>query len=179
MLPDFKNVDYLLKGSPVQQRGWRILQECNVLQKIEVFQPVLTGTLPLDLFIAGKSDLDIVCEASDLSLFANVVRSEFGHHEAFEITHKVLRATPSIVARFQYAEFFFELFCQVTAVEKQYAYRHLCAEYILLQRHGRALKEQVLALKQSGVKTEPAFAAALGLTGDPYEALLAFADEQA
>ncbi|HEY9045143.1 MAG TPA: DUF4269 domain-containing protein [Ohtaekwangia sp.] len=172
MLHDFKNVEYLLKGSLVQQRGWQILQECNVLKKLAAFHAVLTGTLPLDLFIAGKSDLDIVCFANDLSLFEQIVEHAFASYTAFEITRKNIRATPSVIARFQYQEFLFELFCQAIPVEKQYAFRHLCIEYSLLQHYGKPLKEQVLQLKQAGIKTEPAFAQALGLSGDPYESLL-------
>jgi hypothetical protein len=49
------------------------------------------------------------------------------------------------------------------------------AERRLLQLGGSAAREQVLALKQAGLKTEPAFAAWLRLSGDPYEALLALA----
>jgi ribosomal protein S18 acetylase RimI-like enzyme len=43
----------------------------------------------------------------------------------------------------------------------------------LLVLGGQALRARVHELKRGGMKTEPAFAHALGLTGDPYAALLA------
>ena len=42
----------------------------------------------------------------------------------------------------------------------------------LLAQHGEAFRQQIVSLKRQGYKTEPAFALALGLEGDPYLALL-------
>lgn len=55
---------------------------------------------------------------------------------------------------------------------QQGAFRHLVAEFALLQRYGDDLRKRIRALKVGGMKTEPAFAHALGLDGDPYVALL-------
>lgn len=65
-----------------------------------------------------------------------------------------------------------EFFVQDVPLREQRAFRHLVAEYLLLERHGMALRQQVREFKEFGVKTEPAFAQALGLPGDPYLALL-------
>nr|WP_249665381.1 DUF4269 domain-containing protein [Mucilaginibacter sp. Bleaf8] len=61
--------------------------------------------------------------------------------------------------------------------QQQSAYRHLLIEHYLLQLHGESLRKQVISLKNQGYKTEPAFAMALNLEGDPYLALLQLADE--
>ncbi len=42
----------------------------------------------------------------------------------------------------------------------------------LLELDDGRFRAAVIALKQSGLKTEPAFADLLGLAGDPYKALL-------
>jgi hypothetical protein len=62
-------------------------------------------------------------------------------------------------------------------VEKQRGWRHFAVERRLLTLGGADLTVAMLALRQQGMKTEPAFAAALRLRGDPYLALLDL-DEQ-
>ena len=47
-------------------------------------------------------------------------------------------------------------------------------EHRLLQERGEAFRRAIITLKQRGYKTEPAFAKALGLKGDPYLALLPY-----
>ena len=47
-------------------------------------------------------------------------------------------------------------------------------EHHILQQEGEDFKRKVVALKESGMKTEPAFAQLLGLDGDPYLALLEY-----
>ena len=53
-------------------------------------------------------------------------------------------------------------------------YLHMVIEYKILLQKGESFRQQVIALKQSGLKTEPAFAQLLGLPGNPYTALLEF-----
>jgi hypothetical protein len=57
-------------------------------------------------------------------------------------------------------------------VEQQRGWRHFVVERRLLALGGEDLQEAVLAQRRRGMKTEPAFAAALGLNDDPYLALL-------
>ena len=45
-------------------------------------------------------------------------------------------------------------------------------EHEILELKGPPFKAVILELKRAGLKTEPAFAKALGLTGNPYEELL-------
>lgn len=176
MLPDFKNIDYLQNGSQMQQLGWKILTDTNAVTKLKAFDAMLTGTLPLDLYLP-TSDLDIICYAEDLTQFEKYITQAFGMYTSFESSVKNIRETPSVIGRFRQNDFLFEIFAQAVPVCNQYAYRHLRVEYFLLVQHGESLRQQVLQLKQTGLKTEPAFAKALNLTGDPYEALLAFEDD--
>lgn len=173
MLLDFTNINYLLNGSPIQQQGWKILSDTNALAKLKAFDAILAGTLPLDLYLPD-SDLDIICYAEDLTHFEKYITQAFGMYSDYECTIKNIRQTPSVIGRFRYNDFLFEIFAQPVPIQNQYAYRHLRVEYFLLKQYGESLHKQVLALKQAGLKTEPAFAKALKLTGDPYEALLVF-----
>jgi hypothetical protein len=78
------------------------------------------------------------------------------------------------VANFFSDSFEIEIFGQPIPTKLQFAYRHLIVEHNLLNKYGEAFRQQILALKQQGHKTESAFAIALDLTGDPYKELLKF-----
>ncbi|HEX5657526.1 MAG TPA: DUF4269 domain-containing protein [Polyangiales bacterium] len=125
------------------------------------YKPTLVGTFPLGLQVEG-SDLDLVCEAHDLDAFERVV-SAFGAPQ---------RARDASVTRFAIAGVPVEVFAQPVPVTEQLAFRHMVIEGRLLMLFGEPLRAQVLALKRAGVKTEPAFAQVLGLSGDPYTELL-------
>jgi hypothetical protein len=71
-------------------------------------------------------------------------------------------------------DFEIELFGQQVPTTKQMAYRHLIVEHNLLLQHGEIFRQLIIELKKQGCKTEPAFAIALGLKGDPYMELLKF-----
>lgn len=65
-----------------------------------------------------------------------------------------------------------EVFCQPVPVHRQHAFRHMVVEGRLLCLSD-ALRPRVMELRRAGLKTEPAFARALGLAGDPHAAVLA------
>lgn len=67
-----------------------------------------------------------------------------------------------------------EIFGQPVPTKQQMGYRHLIAEHKLLMKHGETFRQKIIKLKKQGYKTEPAFAKALGLKGDPYLELLKF-----
>lgn len=69
-----------------------------------------------------------------------------------------------------------EIFAQSVPVRQQNAYRHMLVEWALLTHWGREGHKEIRRLKNKGMKTEPAFAYALGLKGDPYAELLKLAD---
>lgn len=176
MLPDFTNIDYLQNGSRFQQEGWKILSDTNALTELKAYGAILAGTLPLDLYLPN-SDLDIICYAENLTHFEEHITQAFGMYSDYQCIVKIIRETPSVIGRFRHNNFLFEIFAQPVPVQNQYAYRHLRVEYFLLEQYGDSLRRQVLQLKQAGLKTEPAFAKALNLAGDPYEALLAFEEK--
>lgn len=179
MLPDFENIAYLKSGSPIQLQAFNILSDSKILYHLEPFKPVLTGTIPLDLFIPNKSDLDIIIQSDRLQIMEQRLTDTFAKKKKLSTKLMMVRKRPTLVCRFLERDFQIEIFCQPVPVKQQLSYRHMVIEYWLLQTHGDRLKKKILELKKDGVKTEPAFAQVLNLEGDPYDALLRFEDDPA
>jgi ribosomal protein S18 acetylase RimI-like enzyme len=148
----------------------------RLFRALAPFHPTLIGTYPLGLAVDG-SDLDIACACDDLAAFERALRqtlSELG------ISPRLERLPlPALVAGFTLGEpasaggdLAIEIFAQPAPIAAQNGFRHMVIEGQLLILGGDALRARVHALKRSGIKTEPAFAQVLGLTGDPYAALL-------
>ena len=171
MLPHWQNIGYLQAGSSRQQAAYRILQRYALLPLLHAYKPILVGTFPLDIVIAS-SDLDIICEVHDFQAFGQLVAQHFGHCPAYATRHLQLGGLASLVISFQLDEMEVEVFGQPLATEQQNGYQHMVVEARLLAASGPVFKENIVRLKTQGLKTEPAFAALLGLPGDAYQALL-------
>jgi Domain of unknown function (DUF4269) len=174
MSKDFFDIEYLNHGSEVQKKGFAALKVTGILDILHEFDPVLAGTLPLDIFIQG-SDLDILCNAVDLSAFEHLLATHFSKNDDFTIHKTSVKGTKSVIVRFHAEDFDFEIFGQPIATRNQLAFRHLLIEDKILQMKGEEFKGKIIALKLSGIKTEPAFANLLNMEGDPYESLLSLA----
>ncbi len=136
---------------------------------------MFVGTIPIGVDVPG-SDIDIICEAADLEAFGRVVEEHHGRALGFQRRLTWAQRLPSCVCRFQHGRFELELFAQPLPVRHQAAYKHMMAEWRLLQAYGPRLRRAVRTRKRRGVKTEPAFAQALRMSGDAYIELLAVAD---
>lgn len=167
---DWRDPAYLAAGSPAQRAAARALAACAVLERLAPFDPVLAGTYPLDLAVEG-SDLDVLCHAPDLALFERAVREALGDRPGFRCERQPAGTTLAVVARFRSGRLPVEVFGQPLPIDRQRGYRHLLVEARLLARGGARLRRAVATLRRSGLKTEPAFARALGLEGDAYERL--------
>lgn len=73
----WKDVSYLKFGTERQKDAYASLREARVLDLLSNYDATLVGTIPLDIDLPG-SDLDIVCMASDLGVFAQTIKKHFG-----------------------------------------------------------------------------------------------------
>jgi hypothetical protein len=178
LLPDFENIAYLKSGSPIQLQVFNILTNSKILYHLQNFKPVLTGTLPLDLFIPGKSDLDIIIQSDRLQILEQTLLGLFANKKKLTTKFMMVRKRPTLLCRFIQQDFQIEIFCQPVPVKQQLAYRHMVIEHWLLSTRGASFKKKILELKANDVKTEPAFAQVLGLEGDPYDALLQYEQDE-
>ncbi|MDQ1163072.1 hypothetical protein QE422_003440 [Chryseobacterium sp. SORGH_AS 447] len=166
---DFTAIDYLKNGNDRQKRAYELLSKHLILEKLKEYSPVLAGTIPIEIDIE-ESDLDVICEVKDKAEFKRLltdVFSEFNIH----IEELVINGREVITGNFTVEEFPVEIFGQDQPVTEQNAYRHMIAEYRILQERGEDFKQEIIALKKQGFKTEPAFGQLLGLE-NPYEYLL-------
>ncbi len=170
---NFENIEYLHHGNDRQRQAYSILTNNQVLSKLKKFDPLLVGTIPIDIDIEN-SDLDIICSFSDKQEFQNSIIANFSKEKSFTIRENPYLETPAIVANFFLDGFEIEIFGQTTPTRHQLAYRHMIVEHNLLFQYGEVFRRQIIDLKREGYKTEQAFAKALNLSGNPYLELLKF-----
>lgn len=170
---DFRNISYLKDGSKVQKKVYRVLDNNEIFIKLKDFDPILTGTYPLQIN-TNSSDLDIICYWESEEDFEKMLIREFANENQFSVKRKYMDTHLSIIARFEMENFQFEIFGQNVPSEEQLSYRHMLIEYKLLESHGEEFRNKIIELKEHGYKTEPAFAKLLNIKGDPYLELLKY-----
>ena len=168
---DWKDISYLKEGSPVQTKAHKCLKELNIFDLLKEYNPVLTGTIPLGIS-TKSSDLDIACRYFDADRFENYLEMHYGRQTNFTVEQKEKAGYWIVVAKFIYQGFKVEIYGALFPVASQNSYRHLQIEHRILELLGDEFKQQVVKLKQEGLKTEPAFAQLLEIEGDPYQQLL-------
>jgi hypothetical protein len=171
MLKDWRDLTYLLHGTATQRAAYDALEALQVLALLGAFDPILAGTIPLDIDVPG-SDLDIVCYAADIEAFAQHLHDAFGHCDTFVLQHTVVDGLPTVIGQCTSRGFPIEIFGQPRPVMEQHAVRHMVVEERLLRHGGPEVRRQIRHRKGQGLKTEPALAVVFGLPGAPYQTLL-------
>lgn len=166
---DFTKLDYLISGSDKQKRAHRVLTDNQVLEKLKHYNPILTGTIPINIDIE-TSDLDIICCFTDAKSFQDELIQHFNHEQNFKTFTP--KHPGAVAASFILDDFLTEIFGQHIPTHEQAAYRHMIVEHKILEEKGEAFRQQIIELKKQGYKTEPAFGKLLGITGNVYEELL-------
>lgn len=171
--------DYLQTGTERQKQAFIVLQELDLYNQLSIYDPVLTGTIPLGIDIA-TSDLDIICQVdhSEIDQFTQQVVNMYGDCADFQLEFvDELRGGRAIVLSFSYQEWPIEIFGQSIPVRLQNAYRHMIVEGRMLELAKDSARADIRFLKEHGYKTEPAFVHYFQLGGnDPYERLLQLYD---
>lgn len=168
---NFLNIEYLKEGNERQKLAYQTLVTFSILEKLKVYSPILTGTIPINIDIES-SDLDIICYWKEKQEFAHTLTSLFRSENDFQIHEAIIEGKESVVCNFKLDDFEIEIFGQKTPTQEQNAYLHMLIEHQILKEKGEDFRLKVIALKRKGYKTEPAFAKLLNLKGDPYVTLL-------
>lgn len=171
---DFTKLDYLKTGNEKQKRAYAVLTKYKIFEVLEYYSPILAGTIPIEIDVE-ESDLDIICELDfrfEEDFLDDIAFSKIIPFEAHVKTeYPIINGEKSILTNFVLEEFPIEIFAQNKPTTEQNAYRHMIAEYKILQEKGEEFKQKIIDLKKKGIKTEPAFGMLLGLE-NPYEDLL-------
>lgn len=150
------------------------LKRINVLEILSPFDPHVAGTPPLGLDLP-TSDIDILCYAPDPQLFTRTVWDAYSTCNEFTVRQWADREN-AIIASFTAADWTFELFGQALPVSEQKGWKHFQVEQRLLALGRDPFRATLMRFRHHGMKTEPSFAAVLGLKGsNPYGALLEIA----
>ncbi len=172
-MTQFLNINYLKTGSKRQQQAYKELIDLEIIEKLANYRPLLAGTIPISIDIPS-SDLDIICSCTNHSAFSTELIQLFGNQKNFKIMTKLVSEIQTTIATFDGQKFPIEIFGQQKEPVQQNAFRHMLVEHQILEQKGRDFRVKIIALKKSGVKTEPAFAQLLGLKGDSYTELLKY-----
>lgn len=170
-MTDFSTIEYLKFGNQKQILAYDILTRNTILLNIAEFEPILVGTIPINIDIEN-SDLDIICYWKNKTDFKAKIQSAFGKEKEFTIRETQIDNKETVVANFKIDPFEIEIFGQNIPTKNQNGYIHMIIEDQILASKDENFRLEIIKLKQKGYKTEPAFGLLLGLKNDPYLELL-------
>lgn len=171
----FDHIEYLKDGAETQRTVYGLLREAGILEMLSPYNALLVGTIPIEISI-DSSDLDIICFSEKLDDFRRHAEQLFQRKRCFRVSDKAVQGERTIVIHFMLGTFAVEIFAQRIPVKEQNGYRHMVKEFEILTKRGQEFRQKIIALKNRGIKTEPAFAQLLEIKGDPYIGLLNYID---
>ena len=145
------------------------LESSDILTKLSSYRPLISGTIPLRIS-TKESDLDILFEAENLNSFKKEALQLFTLNKTLFIKEGTHQKLDSLIINFTCEGLKVELFCQNKTVYQQQSNLHFLIEGRLLKLFPKT-RSQLIALKEKGIKTEPAFGEVFNLT-TPYADLL-------
>jgi Domain of unknown function (DUF4269) len=106
------------------------LQGSQIIEFLQGFDPRVAGTFPLGLAVE-TSDIDVICHASVVSALADRIGLNFRLCDGFRL-YPWTSSNRSVVGRFRYEGFLFEIFGDARPVSEHEAWRHFDIERKLL-----------------------------------------------
>ncbi len=168
---NWHDITYLKLGNERQKNAYSVLNKLKIFKILRGYNPTLVGTIPIEIDIS-ESDLDIICEVYDLEKYEELVIKSFNKYDNFHIERKTVKGLLTSISYFGYSNFLIEIFGQPKPVIEQNGYRHMIVEKKLLEISRESARKQIIKLKESGLKTEPAFAKYFNLKSNPFDELL-------
>ena len=148
-------------------RAKRAIEESEILNKLQSYTPEVVSTIFVCLD-TRESDIDVVCTYEEQEAFIGELSAAYSGYELF----RVIPRKDHAIGQFYFNQFIFEVYASKTPVHLQTAYRHYLVMKRLVNIGGNGFIDKVRRLKESGIKTEPAICHVLGISGEPYAAVL-------
>lgn len=147
------------------------IEKSRVLTLLKNYGPLIAGTFPLGLQ-NETSDVDVLLQVENLDELMFLANEQWGHLDGFRTYTTVVDGLDTMIVQFLVDYVPFELFAQNRPAVYQNGYRHFLIEDRILKYVSTGALEKLRGLRKNGVKTEPAFAEALKIAGNPYHELL-------
>lgn len=148
-------------------RASRAVKDSGILDKLQLYSPAVVSTIFVHLD-TKESDIDIVCTYQEQESFAEAFDQAYSGYEAYSLR----LCKDYAVGQFLFRQFVFEVYASETPVQLQAGFRHYQVMKRLVHIGGNGFIGRVRRLKEAGLKTEPAICRVLGISGDPYAAVL-------
>jgi hypothetical protein len=142
----------------------------DVFAALAPFKPTLVGTQPLGIH-APDGGVRMICEAEP-AVLEHVARLTLAQRPDFDV-RSVAGVPPAVIVSFTVDGTAFEIFGQAVPTVEQQAFRFMLVEARVLRLANAAFRDDIVVRMRAGAATEAAFAGALGLAGDPGDAILA------
>lgn len=152
-------------------RAFESLSQLKILDTLKEFDPLIAGTFPLGTY-TNESDVDLILEMKSKAKLISALEENFSACPGFKITHLEVQSRETLLCNFDFKKIPYEIFAQDVPSIQQSAYRHFLIEERLLKLGSEKFFQRIQQYRSEGLKTEPAFAKALGITSEPFEALL-------
>lgn len=158
-------------GNSLQRKIFQVLSDDKILDKISLYDPLLVGSIPLELD-TKESDVDLICCFTDQNSYMEYMDSSFSTFQGYKMETYDQYGEKTVTVSFLSSGISFEIFAQQIPGRQQMAYRLLLIKKHLLDTHGPKFKTEILKMQQLGMKSEEAICKLLDLKGNPYLALL-------
>ena len=153
------------------QTIYSMIKESDILSNLSQYGPLIAGTFPLNIS-SDTSDIDLILSAPDLVDLQRKLHSLYGGVSGFKDRFCKVEGVDSYIANFVLLDVPVEVFAQETPSVMQTAYAHFQVEEQILKVAGFDFKNEIIKLRNQGLKTKLAFATALKLKGEPFDAIL-------
>ena len=157
----------LKNGNPRQQLAYQCISSHQLFEHLSEFRTILASTITLAID-TPSSDLDFVCEVSDLNYFSKQIIVIFEKYDRFKETQRPAESLSRCFS-FWCDEFEIEVFGSIQPLEQQFGFIHYLVTAKLIELGGEVFRSKLQDMKLAGKKTEPAIAEMLSLNGDPYQ----------